>query len=473
VSDKRLLNEVTSVLSSFFYYHWFLNKLYDLNKIVIPDDSKPAASKSDLDSDEKYNVLCKCLAELFLSYGAVLWVFDEQMKGYRCRGVYNRTDSRLGKEVINPKDDKSVIGYMLQQKRQNPKFVWWQGSVGTEPLNDEWQNKPRNRPLVKAGIRSLCSIPVRLQEYDQELAVIILYNKTTERYDERWENLVSFVAQEVALLLQVLQAQARWEDENRSFITHELKSGVTMILDRVWNIREWYGQNAGRWARDSSIAEESDRLSILMKDITIHAVGLQETVKLLGQEDFKTYFRPTDNPIVKKARKLFQRERYPSFLNLRDQFNHVFRSEWDKRKHKALEVSYRASCEPSLRIHQLNLISILTNLMENAIKYSLPNQRIEAKVNCSPYGVELEISNWGRPLAKGEDLHIFQDGYRGRNAVGIIGEGKGLFLVRNICELYQIECRYDSETVSDQENCCKHSIILLFPLTMVDLKENR
>ena len=473
VSDKRLLNEVTSVLSSFFYYHWFLKKLYDLNKIVIPDDSKPEVSKPDLDSDKKYNDLCKCLAELFLSYGAALWVFDEQMKGYRCRGVYNRTDSQLGKEVINPKDDKSVIGYMLQQKRQNSKFVWWQGSMDTEPLNDIWQKKQRNNLLVKAGIRSLCSIPVRLQEHDKELAVIILYNKTTECYDERWENLVSFVAQEVALLLQALQAQARWEDENRSFITHELKSGVTMISDRVREIDDWYRQHVWRWARNLTIAEELDRLSILVKDTVIHAAGLQETVKLLGQEDFKTYFRPTDNPIVKKARKLFQRERYPSFLNLRDQFNHVFRSEWNKQKHKALATNYRASCEPSVRIHQLNLIHILTNLMENAIKYSLPNQSIEAKVNCSPHGVELEICNWGRPLAKGEKDHIFQDGYRGHNAVDINGEGKGLFLVRNICELYQIDCRYDSETVSVQENCCKHTITLLFPLTMVDLKEKR
>jgi len=103
----------------------------------------------------------------------------------------------------------------------------------------------------------------------------------------------------------------------------------------------------------------------------------------------------------------------------------------------------------------------------------LPNQSIEAKVNCSPHGVELEICNWGRPLAKGEKDHIFQDGYRGHNAVDINGEGKGLFLVRNICELYQIDCRYDSETVSVQENCCKHTITLLFPLTMVDLKEKR
>lgn len=88
--------------------------------------------------------------------------------------------------------------------------------------------------------------------------------------------------------------------------------------------------------------------------------------------------------------------------------------------------------------HQEMLRQVLVNLIDNAIKYSLPNTGILIRGRKWPEGNTLEVSNQGLPLSAGEREKIFERGFRTRGAQAVVphGTGLGLWLVRKIVEAH-------------------------------------
>jgi PAS domain S-box-containing protein len=88
--------------------------------------------------------------------------------------------------------------------------------------------------------------------------------------------------------------------------------------------------------------------------------------------------------------------------------------------------------------NQEMLRQVLVNLVDNAIKYSLPNTTIIIRGRKWPEGNALEISNQGLPLSAEERERIFERGFRTRGAQAAVphGTGLGLWLVRKIVEAH-------------------------------------
>lgn len=84
------------------------------------------------------------------------------------------------------------------------------------------------------------------------------------------------------------------------------------------------------------------------------------------------------------------------------------------------------------------LRQVLVNLVDNAIKYSLPETSIYVRARHWPDGPSLEITNIGLPIPEEEREKIFQRGYRTRKAHAVIphGTGFGLWLVRKVVEAH-------------------------------------
>jgi signal transduction histidine kinase len=81
------------------------------------------------------------------------------------------------------------------------------------------------------------------------------------------------------------------------------------------------------------------------------------------------------------------------------------------------------------------LTQALTNLVENAAKYSTPGAPIRLEVNTTPGRVLLTVADSG-PAIAAEDLpHLFEKFYRGKGANSVIGTGLGLALVKAMVEL--------------------------------------
>ncbi|ADY55561.1 histidine kinase [Syntrophobotulus glycolicus DSM 8271] len=70
----------------------------------------------------------------------------------------------------------------------------------------------------------------------------------------------------------------------------------------------------------------------------------------------------------------------------------------------------------------------ITNILENAIKYSPPGGEIKLSVEALPIYTKINITDCGIGIAPDEWNSIFKRFYRGRNAKDVDGAGLGLYL---------------------------------------------
>lgn len=93
--------------------------------------------------------------------------------------------------------------------------------------------------------------------------------------------------------------------------------------------------------------------------------------------------------------------------------------------------------------HREMLRQTLVNLIDNAIKYSLPGSTIHIRAKVWPQGPTLEISNYGFPISPEDRKQMFQRGFRTKRAQALIphGTGLGLWLVRKIVEAHDASIR--------------------------------
>jgi signal transduction histidine kinase len=83
------------------------------------------------------------------------------------------------------------------------------------------------------------------------------------------------------------------------------------------------------------------------------------------------------------------------------------------------------------------LYSILNNLLENAIKYSAPEQTVLLSTQIKADVVTFQIQDQGIGILAEEQQQIFDLFYRGQNAGAIAGTGLGLAVVKKCVELHQ------------------------------------
>ncbi len=80
------------------------------------------------------------------------------------------------------------------------------------------------------------------------------------------------------------------------------------------------------------------------------------------------------------------------------------------------------------------LLLALVNLLNNAVKFSGPGDRVEVRAFEDADMVIVEVADTGPGIPEAEVPYVWQELYRGRGARGIPGSGLGLALVRAITE---------------------------------------
>jgi signal transduction histidine kinase len=98
-----------------------------------------------------------------------------------------------------------------------------------------------------------------------------------------------------------------------------------------------------------------------------------------------------------------------------------------------------------VRLDENLLYSILNNLLENAIKYSAPEQPVLLRTQIEADVVIFQVQDQGIGILAKEQQKIFELFYRGQNAGAIAGTGLGLAVVKKCVELHQGTISIDSE----------------------------
>lgn len=87
---------------------------------------------------------------------------------------------------------------------------------------------------------------------------------------------------------------------------------------------------------------------------------------------------------------------------------------------------------------------ILSNLIDNALKYSDENSFVECVVKASANKVKISIIDKGIGIPKNEQKHLFESFFRSSNVVGIVGTGLGLNIVKQFIEIIKGEITFKS-----------------------------
>ncbi len=82
------------------------------------------------------------------------------------------------------------------------------------------------------------------------------------------------------------------------------------------------------------------------------------------------------------------------------------------------------------------LVLVFRNLLDNALKFSAPDQAVEVRVTEDGHTALIDVVDTGSGIPDGELSQIFEELYRGENAQGVPGSGLGLKLVQRIVALH-------------------------------------
>ena len=133
--------------------------------------------------------------------------------------------------------------------------------------------------------------------------------------------------------------------------------------------------------------------------------------------------------------------------------------------HSSIHFVSEGQAHP-VRLDANLLYSILNNLLENAIKYSPPDQPVLLSSTLESEAVVFKVQDQGIGISFEEQQKVYELFYRGQNAGAIAGTGLGLAVVKKCVELHQGKIFIASEAGQGT------TFTVLIPLTLADPQVN-
>lgn len=141
-----------------------------------------------------------------------------------------------------------------------------------------------------------------------------------------------------------------------------------------------------------------------------------------------------------------------------DKMSKVFRNYKGKNVQIRINGSSYATIQGNGTFEMIPLL-----LIENAVKYSQANKYVTVDFENNSDNVLVEISSLTPYCDENDIAHIFEKGYRGKNAIKIEnGNGLGLYFVKTLCDNFGIEI----SAKSNKNEIRKYSNVEYAPFTI-------
>jgi signal transduction histidine kinase len=194
-------------------------------------------------------------------------------------------------------------------------------------------------------------------------------------------------------------------------VSHDLRTPLTMVKSYAEMIRDLSGDNPEkRTAHLQVIIDEADRLNLLVADLLLLS-KMQSGVDALNIARF----------------------------NLKDSIISILNSYRILSEQEGYRFTYR--CDPDIFVHgdEARIKQVLSNLVNNAVRYSDEDKDISITVTEIGDAVRCEVADKGQGIPEDELEHIWERYYKsssnhGRNAAGT---GLGLSIVKEILLLHK------------------------------------
>ncbi|MCD4785523.1 MAG: GAF domain-containing sensor histidine kinase [Candidatus Eremiobacteraeota bacterium] len=321
---------------------------------------------------------------------------------------------------------------------------------GKDVLSVNAQRDPRFKNLesvMLTGMRSVMSVPLKVKDriigvvyldnrieegmfkerhlnmlsaFSNQAAVAIdnarLYENLVRSYDERFE-LIHELHQQEKMRLASEEAN-RLKSEFVSIVSHELRSPMTVIktYTSALHIDGASGKNSISKEQTfdiyKTIDQEVDRLiSMINKMLDISRIDAGKPLKMDWREC----------DIIPFIRNLLKIQRTSKFY---------------RKKHRIIENI--PSNLPKLRCSQEELSQIISNLVENALKYSPDGGDVIVSVKSEPEWIVFSIKDQGMGISGENQEKLFRkfERFDKGSKRTIPGTGLGLYLIKNLIDLH-------------------------------------
>ena len=333
--------------------------------------------------------------------------------------VFRRSPSSGRLLPVQSADIPDAVVQMAEDADQQDQAIGF-GGVGGRRL---WHQAVRqSRRALPAGSAETLGVYLPLHADGSRVGVLYVGPREDRRpFTAAEERLIRTLANHAAVVIardelaaQAAQAEALREadllkDSLLSLVSHELrtplaaiKASATGLLQQgaVWNPK-------ASWETLGAINTEADRLSTLVTNLL--DLSRLEAGAWQPRKDWCDLVEIVGTAL----------DRLPET--------------------EAARVSVSADPHlPPVPADYTQIALIVTNLLENAVKYTPPGTPIALCAECAGAEVTLTVRDYGAGLLAGEESHLFERFYRGRSHQNSVvhGTGLGLALCRAIAEAH-------------------------------------
>ncbi len=207
-------------------------------------------------------------------------------------------------------------------------------------------------------------------------------------------------------------------------ISHEVKKLNAQIKDRSDIIIQSFGSEDEKDVSPAEFQEVVEKI----KTIYVCSSMINARFALLNYEK---------NPIALKQGSAFDCNIYKKF----DKTKKIF-SNYLGRKVPIILIGTSYRCTKAYS--SFDMVPLL--LIDNAVKYSYHECSVEIRFECFENTLKVDVSSFSPYCSQNDIDHIFEKGYRGKNAIRVSdGSGIGLFFVKMVCDLHNIEISVSSD----------------------------
>lgn len=234
----------------------------------------------------------------------------------------------------------------------------------------------------------------------------------------------SDVTESVLLMEDLINAWSKEKEINElraslfSIASHEFKTPLAVVQSQLDIMNAWCEQDQldPKFSKlATKLQAQVDRLNHMITDV------LQFRKMSTGREPF--------NPVPLQIR------------NLVDSEIEKILEKFPKAKIQVVEKGEEKSLQGDMRM----LRYTISNLLNNALKYSPQQQRVTVTIKYKLKKVELYIKDKGVGIPLDDVHRIFKPFYRAANAVGIEGTGVALSIIKEFIAFHQGSIEVDSE----------------------------
>lgn len=148
-------------------------------------------------------------------------------------------------------------------------------------------------------------------------------------------------------------------------------------------------------------------------------------------------------------------------IALQDIVRVIFEEQIEFSAAKNIELGFEQTSQLSVVADEINLMTAIRNLVDNAIRYTQPGGRVDVIVFEENNAAVVEVQDTGPGIALDQQLRVFDRFYRILGS-GQSGSGLGLSIVKNIVENLQGEISIRSSCAADN-----HFLIVQLRLPLI------